>query len=422
LSLTLTAFLSVSFNFFAADEYNYMNIADYILKGTFFQSAESERMPLFYASLAGVFFVFGSSELNAKLFVLMLAILTCLFIYYLSKEILHDKKKAIFATAIFATNPFTIFFATRVLTEMMFCLFVTLIALTFIKSEKNDKILLITGFFIALLTLSRYVGLYAFFIIGVYWIFRKDWKSIFSIKPIYILTGFIIGLIPYFILNFIITGSPIGLIIDFFNGQFGVLQGTMSWPDRVPFYFLVIPFLIGTCSLLMWLFFIKNKSKESIQEKDNLFTIIFILGQWIPLEIFCLKSAALVRYMFGLTPFMAILSAKIIDTKFLEKIALVLIVLNLIIGLSATALFYSAYEKHKSYAFAGEYIKKSCKNYNSGIEFVLLHYTKEASIPLEKADCFVSSISDGGPKECPSDFELSKTFSDNKIIICKRKA
>jgi len=420
-SLLATLFLSLCFNFFAADEYTYMNTADAILAGNFLENGDVARMPLFYAGLTGVFFIFGSSEATAKIFVWILLAIGTIGIYFLSKELLKDKKRALFATAIFATSPLTIFFATRVLTETMFCLFVIIIALLFVKSEKNNKLFLATGFFIAMLTLTRYVGLYAFFIIGIYWIVNKEWKNIFSKKALYILIGFLVGLIPYFIMNYLITGSPIGLILDFFGAQFGVSQGTMSWPDRVPVYFIIIPFLIGTCSILFWLFFVKNHSKKELLKKENLFPLAFIFGQWLPMEIFSLKSAALIRYVFGLTPFMAILSAKIINTKRMEKIAFALIIINLIIGLTGTAVFYSIYEKHQGYAFIGEETKTSCTSYISNIDFVLLHYTKQTSVKLEEANCFVSSTVDGGTKECPANFDLIQSFKNNKMFICKSK-
>ena len=409
---------ALNFMNFAADEYTYMNTAHSLISG--YEYLDLDRFPLFPFLLSLLYIPFGSSELISKIFVIFLGVSTLLAVFFTSKKI-FDEKTAYWATLILSTSPLFIFFGTRVLTEMLFMLiFLICIYLIYI-SKTQPRYLSLLGFFSAVLFLTRYVGLYVFFILFAFLFLEKKRRLIISRWFLACLLVFFLTLSPYLLISYGLTGNPIGLILSFFGVQYGVSQGLMSWPDRIPSFFLALPFILGATSLLLWRTVYKNH-KKLLKGKFSIFTISVLIVTLV-MELFYLNGTPLLRYIIVALPPLSVIASHKIDSKKIKSIASLLIIANFLLSLAFVYTFNTAYQKHIDYRLAGLYARENCQTYSSNIEFVMFFHTKKLSENMDQGpECIIFSKHDAEKEEMPPE-NYSKVEIENlseKILVFKK--
>lgn len=385
--LAVTIF-SLNFMYFAADEYTYMNNAHSFLRGSV-ESADITRFPFFPVTLSGMYFIFGEADPVSNIFVIVLGVITILSLFFIVRK-MFDENKAFWSSLILSTSPLFVFFGTRVLTEMLFMLLLLLCIYFTYLSRNNQKYFILIGVFAALLFLTRYVGLYFFIIFIVFFIMEKKARKIFSKWTLLGILAFLFVLSPYMFLNYSITENPMGLVVNFFNIAFGITQGTFGWPDKIPSFFLVLPFILLFASPLLWQS-INNQRKKLLKEKILIFTISILVVTTV-MELFYLNSTPLLRYLIVIVPFLSVLASFGITGPRMKQLAIILVAVNLFASFYLVYQFNTGYQKHKDYTLVGTYVAGTCDTYNSNIDFVIFHYKKSFSIDLNASpECVIFS-------------------------------
>ena len=158
-------------------------------------------------------FLFGGTELVARLISVSLFLLAIYAVYLLAKE-LFDEETALYSSIVFTIIPLVQYWAVRVYTSVPM---IALGALGFYFLVKHDKtndnrFLYLFFIFSALTYLMRYVGLMFLFVGLIYLVIAK--KISFKIKKEYVF-HLVLGLLvfsaiitPWLLFNYINTGDP----------------------------------------------------------------------------------------------------------------------------------------------------------------------------------------------------------------------
>ena len=230
-------------------------------------------------------------------------IFSVMALYCLSLGILHEKNIFWFLVPVFLTFSF---FSKQIPSPYLILLFTIIISFYFLSKERNNKIF------------------YNYFILGVLFSFL-------------IITGiFLINDIPVnnFIVQYILYPSSLGaerinkLNIDFNNifGQFKFI------------YFIIIPLIIGTLSL------IKNNKKKLIQNKEFIIAILFLGSAGI--FIYCQLLTKNQILIFFLIPIFAGVS-QIYITKFFNNKYLIYLILILFVF--STGKYHMRFNQNKKF-------------------------------------------------------------------------
>jgi 4-amino-4-deoxy-L-arabinose transferase-like glycosyltransferase len=197
------------------DEAVYLGLAKNLLerKGYFINfNQETFRPPLFPVLISILWYFFGISENIVRFFIVIVSILSIFLTYLLTKEI-FGKEEALWASLFLATSHMFLFYSLKILTESLFIFLSLLTVYTYyLGFEKNKKFFLFSGILMGLSFLTRYPGLILPVFYLTFPLFTKKRKIIFEKDFLLGLAIFIIILIPWFVLNQINFGSPVGAL------------------------------------------------------------------------------------------------------------------------------------------------------------------------------------------------------------------
>ncbi len=410
---------SAQFHAFAADEYTYMNSARAFTTGDYNKLSPNDlgRFPGFPFILSLGYRILGDSEITGRMLnaLLLFAIaITTLFLVYSSEK---DKKLALAAAALVATNPLMLFLGSRTLSEPLFIFILLLCAWTLLLSLNNKKWLIALGMLIPALILTRFFGLYFLPIAIVFLLWKNQLRETLLSKWLYsgiVATLLVTGL--WIAFNLSATGQAAGQTIQFIHEQITanaqVVAGSavgLGLPDKIPAYLLTLPFLLGAPMIIIALLLLLEKAKLIEKVKNNFSNNVIIISVVAAALIFIIMEIAgffgprLLRYIAVTIPFLAILFAaiflKIAETsskkELLKKVFAASIVLNLIIGFGIVG-YFGTYEKHLAYREAGLYAKNNCESYNSNLDYAMVYYTNKAGIANSAAEINLSRY----PPEC----------------------
>ena len=178
------------------------------------------RPPGYPLFLAVIYTIFGHSYLAVKIIQSILSAITCLIIYFLTKEAIDDKTAKI-AFVFMALYPVLIGYNSTILSETLYTLLLAVFMLFFVLWIKRSNITLAVnaGIFLGLATLTRPVTmLYPFLILPL--IFYKKFISLKSWLVFFIM--FLAVLLPWSARNYTLfgiiepcaTGPGLGLFIS----------------------------------------------------------------------------------------------------------------------------------------------------------------------------------------------------------------
>ncbi|MEX0920390.1 MAG: glycosyltransferase family 39 protein [Candidatus Pacearchaeota archaeon] len=193
------------------DEPVYLANSKDILSTSFF--TEDFRFPLLPYFIAGVWFFTGESILAAQLLVVLFTLLTVFIFYKLTKFFFPEEKYRLLATFLFAFSYPIIFWGFRIYADIPAVFFALLSVYLFFLSdilaiEKRPKIkafLFFSGVFAGLAFLMRYSVILIPGIIGIFIIYKKQFKSL-----LYFVLGGFIAILPWLIGNYLIYGNIMG--------------------------------------------------------------------------------------------------------------------------------------------------------------------------------------------------------------------
>ncbi|MDI6791410.1 MAG: glycosyltransferase family 39 protein [bacterium] len=180
---------------YAPDTGSYEIIAKSLIKGDGFSSApgipSAGRPPLYPLFLAGIYFLFGQSHLAVKLSQALLGAISCIIIYFISKEI-FDRRVGLWSGAVMALYPPLISTAGFVLSEELaiFLLAISILFLTKATKRKQTGWYVLSGIFMGLTTLCRPMTLLFPFFLYLAFLFlpfkKREffWISIFLLATV----------------------------------------------------------------------------------------------------------------------------------------------------------------------------------------------------------------------------------------------
>jgi 4-amino-4-deoxy-L-arabinose transferase-like glycosyltransferase len=412
----VTCFLSLSFFVFSADEYTYMNNADAFVQGNY----SDPRFPLFPFIISVFYRIFGSIEAVPKALNLAIAALGIIATYFFAKK-LFNEKIALWSALFLASNPFYIFFSTRVMTEPLFTTLLTACVFLIFLSEKNPRFLPAFGFALAVLVLTRYIGLYVLPIFLIYlWKNRK--LNVLWSKWIFAgAAAFAAVFALYLWLSYSTTGNALGFILSFFLQQISVQQGLMSLPDKIPSYIIFAPFVAGAL-VPLFLMYIKDNLRR-LGENKHFLPALSIVTIAVVMEIWGLFNFALFRYIAVTAPLIAIpcgVYAAGLKSKRAKVLVAALVAVNLAAGVAGVIWFNNSYPKHVDYRKAGLFAAEECNGkVFSNIDFVVVHYTKKQGVSMEEADCIIDSGYDGKLNQSIAQ-SFAKAAQFGKIIVYEK--
>lgn len=133
-----------------------------------------ERPPLWNMLMAGFFFIFGFSEAIPKILTpFMASILIGIAVYALVKRV-YGKVVALFSSVLTISVPSLVTYSVLFYTDVLFVLYFTLFALTFIVANIEDrkKYWLLSGVFAAFSVLTKTPGYFTALIVGLVFLYK----------------------------------------------------------------------------------------------------------------------------------------------------------------------------------------------------------------------------------------------------------
>jgi mannosyltransferase len=103
-------------------------------------SAQNVHLPLYNILLHYWMLFFGSTEASTRTLSALIGILNLIVGYYLSREMLSDKRKVLFAFFIFSVSPFLIWYSRETRMYSMLALFSSLSYLYYVRLLKNSNL------------------------------------------------------------------------------------------------------------------------------------------------------------------------------------------------------------------------------------------------------------------------------------------
>lgn len=338
IAVTFAAFFNANQGFWW-DEAVHLGLAKSLLEGKGFQinnGQESFRPPMFAWLVAGTWALFGVNEVVVRIYPIVFALLGALVAYFFAKK-LYNAEVGLWAAAIVGTTPMLIFFGSKFLTETFF-IFTSLLSIFvyYIGIEKKKSFLFVPAW--ALLAVSFLIR-YPAFLIGIafflYPLFARK-KTIEWVKNPYFWIGVAVAaviLVPWFMINVIHFGNPIGAIIT----EVGTI-GPEFYAGPWYFYFTHWIEIFGLVGL-----FAAPALLKIIFRRKNSDKFLFVLLVLV-LIFFAAIDRKEQRYVVSFLPVFGVLFAlgiyefrKWLNSKrVLVGITVVFIILNLIGGIQMT--------------------------------------------------------------------------------------
>ncbi len=284
-----------------------------------------DKPPLFYYAQILMLKVFGNSELILRLPSVLCGLLSCMVVYFTSRN-LFNRTTAWYAALILASMPLFFAMSHYANLDMMVSTFISCCLCFFILAQQSDKPkkhMRIAYLFMACAMLTKGLIAVAFpcCIVVIY-------CFIYRVKPkLFVLDGIIIFMslvLPWFLMmHFEVKGfSYYYFIIQHFYRYLG-----QSFNNQQPIWFYSA---IVFASSLPWLLFIK---KDSLRPKDKslgffLIAFIFILA------FFSIPSSKPIGYILPIFAPLSILAAYSLQKTATNTKFIVLATVSIIIGLA----------------------------------------------------------------------------------------
>ncbi|MDD3731868.1 MAG: glycosyltransferase family 39 protein [candidate division Zixibacteria bacterium] len=218
------------------DPWYYLRIANNILNGKGYIEGNlyAYRPPLYSYFIALVFY-FTDNNINiTRLIQSILSSFSCVGIYFIGKK-LSSKNTGLIAGMFCAIYPQLINYSVQLCTEQLFLFFIIFGLLCFIISyyKKNLLVEITAGFLFGLASLTREAGL--FFIFGILiWLIFKHKKITTSLKKWWLIALIsIITISPWAVRNYLIFNKFVPIAtnggINFYMGNNPEATGSFNW-------------------------------------------------------------------------------------------------------------------------------------------------------------------------------------------------
>ncbi len=194
-----------------AEEF-YDDIARNLINGNGYVINEGEspnlwRAPAYPFFLAGIFCLFGSTNLYAILFQILIDSITCLVIFFIGKSV-YNKKIGLISAIAFILYPFFSYYTVHLLSESLFTFLISLVTFYLIKKQYTGRcwdffgIGLLAGIAILCRPSLQY---FPFFILFGLFIHFKRKRALLNFSALAI--GLFVVIMPWIIRNYHVTGS-----------------------------------------------------------------------------------------------------------------------------------------------------------------------------------------------------------------------
>jgi 4-amino-4-deoxy-L-arabinose transferase-like glycosyltransferase len=312
------------------DETVYLSLGKSILEGKY---GIMPRRDTFRPFLFPLILSLGLSidgEFLTRIIIIIFTVLSIITTYFMAKKLFNEKVDFL-SILILSSFPSFIFYSNKILAEMVFLTITPLAVTTFYFGvEENKKFLYFSAFLTGLSILTKYFGFLLLVIYFVYILFRKK-IQIFKRREFYLSSLiFFLTLMPWFIINIIYYGNPIGGIFE--NSEI-----YLPLPENQPFYFfLKDSFEIFGLSII----FIPLGIFYALKSKKNNILLILIYAL-IPFFIFSAAQHKEARYLVSFSSAFSCLIGFALQ-KMKERFrtfTYVIVVIVLILG------FYFGYKK-----------------------------------------------------------------------------
>lgn len=201
-------------NFFEpniAEEF-YDDIARNLINGNGYIINEGEspnlwRAPVYPFFLAGIFCLFGSANLYAILFQILIDSTTCLVIFFIGKSV-YNKKIGLISAIAFILYPFFSYYTVHLLSESLFTLLLSLVILYLIRKRKTGRCwdFFVIGLLAGIAILCKPSLQYSpFFILFGLFIYFKRKRALLNFSALAI--GVFVVILPWVIRNYYVTDS-----------------------------------------------------------------------------------------------------------------------------------------------------------------------------------------------------------------------
>ncbi len=306
--------------------------------------------PLFYLVLKSWVWLFGASEISARLPSVIFGLATVYVIYLLGKK-LYEEKIALIAATLLATAPLHIYYSQEARMYMLAAFLVSLSAYFFMSVLEKDKIVNWVGFILstALMLYSDYIPylMLPLYFVYLFLIRRKVTRST------------LIGFIPAFLLIFILIAPwllvlpsqlKLGLSVSAASPAWAKVVGSSHIKDLgiafVKFTIgrisndnnLIYAILFAPVGLFVTVLFLFSLFRMSLKRfflwMWLFFPVLsaFLISQFIPVFTYF-------RFIFVLVPFYLIW-ASAINTVNIQKLVRLLLFGALAVNLVPTAIYY----------------------------------------------------------------------------------
>ncbi len=302
------------------DENVYLGNARSHLTPSYF--TEDFRSPLLEYIIAGAWLVTGESVFTARLTIILFS-LGIIFVFYLISKRLF--KNALVPTLLFAISSEFIFWGFRIYTDSVSLFFVLLAFYLFIREKRCLYVL--SGFFAALSFLTRFpLALFALSV-GVYCLIKRKWKPL-----LLFCTGFLIGVLPWLIYNFLIYNNPLWDVFALFSA---VNQYTQAQPPSLLLLSLAKSLFMLILFLPLGIYGLINIRKKKIFDYWMIIIIYTIISLIYYLFFVKLK---LMRYNLVIVPFLILLSClglvemfRMLKVKKMLSVVIIIIIICLML-------------------------------------------------------------------------------------------
>lgn len=215
------------------DNYYHHNWALSLVNGNPVGDTTYFRAPFYIYCLALVYKLFSISLWSARLFGLLVGLLTVTVTYFLGRKIFDHKCGLVAATA-YACYPYAIYFETELLLVGLFTLLLTAAILSAQQWNRssNFRFALLTGLLLGLASITRPTALALIPVLGLYHLYyvkgkQGRWKGL---APFALGLLLIIG--PIFVRNLIVAQDPVLISsqggINFYIGNNEIADGSTA--------------------------------------------------------------------------------------------------------------------------------------------------------------------------------------------------
>ena len=260
-----------------------------------------DKPPMYYWLVAGVYKLFGVSDLGARLPSAVLGLATVALVYFAVRRI-FDEDIAFWSALVLGTSLEFIYLAKAAVTDMTLLFFMTAALFTFMR-KKYYLMYIMMG--LATLTKGPIGLVFPGIIIFLYLLFAGRLKTITKMSiPVGIII-FLVVTAPWYYLMYITHGQ---VFIDTFFGFHNITRFTTAeHPTRVLWYYYIPVIIVG---FFPWTGLLFDSLKKSITASsgDDFKNILFLHTWWIFVFVFfSISQTKLVSYIFPVFPPLAII-------------------------------------------------------------------------------------------------------------------